>query len=284
MDYFKLHFFKEQSRDLHVQATIAFFEVIDGFTVEMDENSVRFNYLDPQLGLEARFLIMPKSQVRDIYTLNPKFLDLNFQLEVPIIAPDFFFEKMLGIAKRLVERFDYFTYHDSFEDVRPFKQDLIFRIFQMIKTKYLELNPSLLNEYVLVEKNKLQSIHRYINDMLILQKHYQSDDIYVPYYYFFLNQNKELKVAFEWKYDELTVIPAYVDYILLNRNFEINYIKFDEFFELADKYLEPVPGFIRDTYVVTKRNKRRINKILRSNKYSKFLEKLTKIDHTKLLD
>lgn len=284
MKFFRLHFFKRKTRDLHIQATIAFFEVIDGFTIEMDENSVRFNYVDPASKLEARFLIMPKSQVANIHSISPEFLDVNFQLEVATTSPDYFFEKMLGIAKKLIERFDFYVYHESFENVQVFKQNMIIRIFQMIKAKYLELNPTLQANYIMVEKSKLSSIYRYIDDMLSLQKHYNSSDTYVPYYYFFTNQNNELRIAIEWKHDSLTVIPAYVDYLIINRNHEVTFINFKEFFEMASKYLEAVPGFIKDTFVVTKKNLRRINKVLKSNKYTKLVEKLTKTTHNKLLD
>jgi len=284
LKFFRLHFFKRQSRELHIQATLAFFEVIEGFTIDMDENSVRFNYVDPKTKQTARFLIMPKSQVADIYNLSPEFLDLNFQLEIPTTSPDYFFEKMLKIAKRLVERFDYYVYHDSFENVLPFKYDMSLRIFQMIKAKYLELNPSIAGEFIKVDRSVLNDIYKYLDEMLSLQKHYNSSETYVPFYYFFTNQNNELKIAFEWKYDTLTVIPAHVDYLVLNKNHEVIFIKFDEFFELANKFLEPVPGFIKDTYVVPKKNLRRINKILRSNKYTKLIEKLTKTTHDKLLD
>ena len=76
MEKFRLHFFKEQTRQIDLKATIAFFESIDGFTIESDDKGLRFIYVDPMLKYEARFLIMQKSQVRDIYRLNPKYLDI----------------------------------------------------------------------------------------------------------------------------------------------------------------------------------------------------------------
>jgi len=87
MSLFNIHFFKEKSRKIDLEQLIAFFESIEGFHIEMDEKSVRLYYTHPRLQHESLFVITPKSQVPDIYRLSPKFLDLNFHLEMPILTP-----------------------------------------------------------------------------------------------------------------------------------------------------------------------------------------------------
>ena len=57
MAQFNIHFFKEKSRKIDLEQLIAFFERIEGITVEMDEKSVRFLYLHPRLGYEAKYVI-----------------------------------------------------------------------------------------------------------------------------------------------------------------------------------------------------------------------------------
>lgn len=284
MEKFQLHFFKEKSRDLDIAATIAFFEVIEGAEIETDERSVRINYKHPRLGFEARFLIMPKSQVKDIYRLSPRYLDLNFQLEIPLLSPDYFVEQMLSIVKRLIQKFDLFVYHELFEDVLPFKTDLVMKIFNLVKGRYLELNPKFLQTYSLVSKNKLNAVLRYIDENFELQKHYKEANTYVPYYYFLVNSDDHLRIAFEWKFDTLTVIPPFIDFIFLNRGNDVNIIKYEEFLEQTDKFLDDVPGFLKDTKVVPLKNLKKINKILKKNKFSKVLEALEKTDHYHLID
>lgn len=286
MDKFQLHFFKEKTRDLDIAATLAFFEVIEGVTIEMDERSVRIIYKHPRLGYEARFLIMPKSQVRDIYRLSPRYLDLNFQLELPILTPDYFAEHIFSIVKRLVDKFDLFVYQDYFDDVLPYRIDLVTKIFNVMKERYLELNPKLFSEenYILVPKHKLNAILRYMDDNFELQKHYREAKTYVPFYYFLVNGDGELRVSFEWKYDTLTVIPPFIDFIFLNRGDEVTIIKYDEFLNESNKYLDDVPGFLKDTKVVSTKQLRRVNRILKKKKFSKVHEVLTKVDHHLLID
>jgi hypothetical protein len=284
MDFFRLHFFKANTRDINIEAVIAFFEVIDGITIDDSNNRLVFNYVDPRLDLTCRFFFMPKSQVKEIYRLDPKYYDLNFQLEISTLAPDFFVEKVLQITKRLVDKFSLFVFHETFVDVLQYRRDLVMNIFMRIKQKYLELNPKLLNEYALVRKDKLHGILRYLNDIYELQKHYQQEETIVPFYLFMKMEDKSVKVAFEWKYDTLTVLPIYLDYIIVNKGNDSSIINADEFYEVAGKYLEEVPGFLKGTYVVPKKNLKKINKILKKYKFSKIKEAFEFIKHTKLID
>lgn len=284
MEKFRLHFFKENTREIDLKETISFFEAIEGFEIESDDKGLRFIFKDHILKYEARFLILPKSQVRDIYRLNPRFLDINFQLEIDILTPNYFFNKMIEIVKQLTERFNYYVYHETFENVLNFRRDLIVKVFSLLKERYLQLNPKLLNEYHLIKTDKLNNIFRYMEDNLELHKFYEQSNTYVPMYHFLINKENELKLAFEWKQNTLTVLPPNIDYIFVNRGNDMMMIKFDEFFDFANKYLEEVPGFIKNTYVVKEKSLKRINRILRRKKFSKVLDVFSNTSHTKLMD
>lgn len=284
MEKFRLHFFKENTRQIDLKETISFFEAIEGFKIESDDSELRFIYNDHTLNYQARFLIKQKSQVKDIYRLNPRFLDINFQLEISILTPNYFFEKMINIVKKLTDRFNYFVYHETFENVLNFRKDLIVKVFTLLKERYLQLNPKLLDTHYLIKTDKLNSVLRYMEDSLELHKFYQESNTYVPNYHFLVNKENEVKLAFEWRYNTLTVLPPNIDYIFVNRGNDMLMIKFDEFYDLAYRHLEEVPGFIKNTYVVKERSLKRVNKILRRKKYSKVLDVFTNIDHTKLID
>jgi len=284
LEKFRLHFFKENTREIDLKETISFFEAIEGFEIESDDKGLRFIFKDHILKYEARFLILPKSQVRDIYRLNPRFLDINFQLEIDILTPNYFFNKMIEIVKQLTERFNYYVYHETFENVLNFRRDLIVKVFSLLKERYLQLNPKLLNEYHLIKTDKLNNIFRYMEDNLELHKFYEQSNTYVPMYHFLINKENELKLAFEWKQNTLTVLPPNIDYIFVNRGNDMMMIKFDEFFDFANKYLEEVPGFIKNTYVVKEKSLKRINRILRRKKFSKVLDVFSNTSHTKLMD
>lgn len=285
MEFFKVHFFQEKTRYKDIEAITAFFEAIEGFEISMSEEMVRYDYTHPRLGYEASFIIMPKSQIEEIHRLNPRYLDLNFHLVLPTLSPDYFADKLFKIAGQLAERFNYYVYQSLFENVLPFKLDLLMKIFNLMKEKHLELNPLLLNnEYYLVSKDKLSSILRYIDDNLELHKHYQELKTYVPLYHCFVNEEYEVKLAIEWNDDTLTVLPPNLDYIFFKRNNETSIIRYDEVVERLSKYLQEVPGFIRNTLVFAEKSQRRVLRTMRRYKFSKVTDRLTKVDIKRLLD
>ena len=152
MSLFNIHFFKEKSRKIDLELLIHFFEEIEGMNVEMDEKSVRFKYTHPRLNYEALFIITPKSCVPDIYRLSPKFLDLNFHLEMPILTPDYVAKHLFELVKKVCDRFDFHIYNEMFEDVLPYKQEVVHKVFGMMKTAYIDKNPVLMSDYFILPK------------------------------------------------------------------------------------------------------------------------------------
>ena len=284
MSQFNLHFFKEKSRKIDLEQLIAFFEAIEGIRTEMDEKSVRFFYTHPRLSYDALFIITPKSQVPDIYRLSPKFLDLNFHLEMPILTPDYMVKHYLDIVKKICDRFDFHIYNEMFEDVLPFKMDVVLKVFDMVKDAYIHKNPVLLSDYHLLSKDKLHAIFRYSDDLLELQKYYQELETYVPKYHFLNTEKKKLVIGIEWKEHTLTVFPPYLDYVFYRINNEIKIVSFEELLPLIEKYLTDVPGFIKGTRVMTKKTAGKVYKIMKKTKFMKIEHTYTKESMKKLLD
>ena len=147
MAQFNIHFFKERNRNIDLEVLIQFFEGIEGFKVEMDNQSVRFLYTHPKLGHQAKFLITPKSQVPDIYRLSPKFLDLNFHLEMPLLMPNYIANQLFDLVKKICQRFDFHIYNEMFEDVLSYKQEVVMKVFKMLKQAYIDKNPVIMGNY-----------------------------------------------------------------------------------------------------------------------------------------
>ncbi|MFH0767104.1 MAG: hypothetical protein ABH890_06150 [Bacillota bacterium] len=284
MAQFNIHFFKEKSRKIDLELLIAFFEEIEGIKVEMDEKSVRFNYLHPRLPFEARFLITPKSQVPDIYRLSPKFLDLNFHLEMPILTPDYVAKHLFDLVKKVSERFDFHIYNEMFEDVLPFKMDVLQKVFNMLKEAYISKNPVILSDYHLLPKNKLYAIFRYLDDQVELQNYYKDLETYVPRYHFLTTEKKELVIGIEWREHTLTVFPPYLDYLFYRMGNEIKIVAYDEALPLFDKLLLDVPGFIKDTRVLPKKTASKVFKLMKKTKFSMTNHTFAKENIKHLLD
>jgi hypothetical protein len=284
MSQFNIHFFKEKSRKIDIDELVFHFEKIVGMEVEMDEQSVRFLYTHPNLGYKAMFCITPKSQVPDIYRLSPKFLDLNFRMEMPILVPDYLAKHMFELVKNVCDKYDFHVYNELFEDVLPFKMDVVFKVFSMIKEAYISKNPVLLSDYHMMPKDKLSSILRYLDDLLELQAYYQELDTYVPKYHFLIENSNRLAIGIEWKEHKLTVFPPYIDYLFYRDQEIIKVIKFDEAYALIEKYLQDVPGFIKGTKVIPKKLSKKVFKIMKKTKFTQYNHTFSKVDLRKLID
>lgn len=284
MSLFNIHFFKEKSRKIDLELLIHFFEEIEGMNVEMDEKSVRFKYTHPRLNYEALFIITPKSCVPDIYRLSPKFLDLNFHLEMPILTPDYVAKHLFELVKKVCDRFDFHIYNEMFEDVLPYKQEVVHKVFGMMKTAYIDKNPVLMSDYFILPKEKTQSIFRYVDDLFELQKYYQELDTYVPKYHVLSTEKKKLVLGIEWKEHTLTVFPPYLDYVFYRHQNEIKVVSYEELLPLIDKYVQDVPGFIKGTKVMSKKLASKVYKIMKKTKFTKVDHTFTKEHMKKILD
>jgi len=284
MSLFNIHFFKEKSRKIDLEQLIAFFEAIEGFHIEMDEKSVRLYYTHPRLQHESLFIITPKSQVPDIYRLSPKFLDLNFHLEMPILTPDYIAKHVFEIVKKVCDRFDFHIYNEMFEDVLPFKMDVVLKVFDMVKRAYITKNPILLSDYRIIGKEKLASMLRYLDDLGELQNYYKELDTYVPKYHFLVTEKKELVVGIEWKEHTLTVFPPHLDYVFYRLANEIKVISYEELYPLIEKYTMDVPGFIKGTKVIPKKTSGKVFRIMKKQKFMKISHTFQKESLKKLID
>jgi hypothetical protein len=284
MAQFHIHFFKEKSRKIDLDTLIQFFDDIEGVKTEMDEQSVRFLYTHPRLGHQAKFLITPKSQVPDIYRLSPRFLDLNFHLEMPLLTPNYIADHLFEIVKKICQRFDFHIYNEMFEDVLPYKYEVLSKVYHMLKQAYIDKNPVIMSNYFIMHTDKLHSIYRYLDDHYELQKYYQDLDTYVPPYHFLKTESKNLVIGIEFKEQTMTVFPPYLDYVFYRVHNEIKVLNALEVLEVLDKLIQDVPGFIKGTKVLPKKFMKKAHKTIKKHDFEKISHTFEKVDLKYLLD
>lgn len=284
MSQFHIHFFKEKTRKIDLEHLISFFEATEGVTVDVKDQSVEFIYEHPRLDYRALFIITPKSRVPDIYRLSPRFLDLNFHLEMPILTPDYLANHMFLMVKKVCDQFNFHIYNEMFEDVLAYKQEVVLKVFHMIKDAYMERNPVILKDYHKLPKAKLHDILRYADDIVELQIYYKDLDTYVPKYHV-LTQNKDAVVtAIEWKEQTLTVFPPHLDYVFYRMGNEIKVVMYSELEPLIQSLIMDVPGFIKGTKVIPKKTAKKVFSIMKKTKFTKVNYTFTKTQLRYLID
>lgn len=283
MGKFNLYFFKERSRAIDIDALIGFFDQYESITVEMDERSVRFKYLHPKLGYQAVFYITPKSQVPNIYALNPKYLEINFHFEIPILTPNYVVKQMIEIAKEVSERFNLFVYSEFFSDVLPFKSDTIFRAYSLVKNAYIEKYPHEAERFIYVSTEKLSAILRYLDEMIQLHNYYKDLNTYVPKYLLFKDGRKPI-FSVEWKEGELTVFPPYLDYVIYRVAGKLKMVAYEDFLNQNQKYLMDVPGFLKGTSVLTKKFSKKVHGSMKKVKFNTIEQQFMHLNLHELMD
>ncbi|CDR30841.1 Uncharacterised protein [Acholeplasma oculi] len=285
MSHFYLHFFKEKSRVLDMEEVIEFFDHFPGFDVEMDEKSVRFLYQHPHLGYPCTFYITPKSKVPNIQRLSPKYLEVNFHLELPIFTPTYVVKHIIHIVKKICDEFNLFVLSEMFQDVLEFNAERILRVFQMVKKAYLEKFPEKYKDFHFIKEEKLSGVLRYIDERDALQKYYKDLDIILPKYHFIEDENHEPFIAIEWKENTQVVFPPYLDYLLFNQtDGMIKVISYQEFLKNHDKHLQDVPGFLQGTKVIPKKTYKLLNKKAKKHKWEPVSKSFTKINLNAFMD
>jgi len=284
MALFNVHFFKEKTRKIDLEQLIAHFEHIEGVQIEMDDKSVRFKYVQPKLQYDALFIITPKSQVPDIYRLNPRYLDLNFHLEMNILTPEYVAKQIFEMVKTICDTFGFAIYNEMFEDVLVFKMDVLLKVYQMLKDAYIEKNPMLLSEHHRLPKEEVSAILRYLDDHIELQEYYKDLETYVPKYHFLTTEKKKLVLGIEWKEHTLTVFPPYIDFVFYRLSNEIKVIDTKELYPEIDKFLLDVPGFIKGTKVMHKKTAKKVYHVMKKHKFTKITHTFTKESVKRILD
>jgi len=285
LSQFYLHFFKEKSRTIDVEALINFFEKQAGFEVEIDQKSVRFIYTHPSLGYSAIFYLLPKSVVPNIQRVSPQYLDINFHLEVPILSPSYFMKAMIQIVKHLCDDFKLFVLSEMFNDALEFNENSIFKVFLMVKKAWIEKYPDQKEKYYFIREDKMNAILRYTDELEALQEYYEDLNTVVPKYYFIKDEQQNPYTAIEWEELTITVFPPYLDYILFHQKDGIlKVIDYKEFLAKHERILLDVPGFLPGTKVMTKKTLKKLSKSARKDKFNPVSKQFSKYHLHQLMD
>lgn len=291
MDKYVLHFFKEKTRKFDLEQMLSFFEEFPetkedpSNNEESDEFKIVYN--NPVLHTKAYFVLSKRSAVRDLHRLNPKFLDVNFRVEIPITTTAYASKFIFEIVKKLVEEFNFYIYNNLFKDINEFKYTTVVRAFELSKENFKEKYNYLLDNIYYCPEDKLNDILKYVHEQYDLQRYYHEQEIYVPNYYIVVDDDKNLYFTFQWQEGKLTVFPPHVDYIYYNiqSGSKTLLIPYHELIAKIEKLTTNVPGFIENTKVIiNKKNGKRAGRIIKKAKFTKIDKNLKRITFDQIID
>lgn len=287
MDKFVLHFFKEKKRDFDYERLLSFFEDVAETSVpdNMDQsNEFRIEYRHPVLKSKADFIISRKTAVKEIYKLDPQYLDVNFRLEVPLLMSNFSANMIFQIVKDLSKEFNFYCYNELFEDVLPFRLEVIMRVYEISKQHFKDKFGYLLDGYYYYPEQKLNDCLKYINEQYDLHRYYKEQNVIVPNYHVVVDDTDKVHFTMEWKENTRVVFPPHIDYIYYRYGLDTKILPFDEVMAKIAKFTENVPGFIENTKVIEAKKGKKIDKLLKKTKFTTIKSTLMRIDLERVVD
>jgi hypothetical protein len=176
-----LYFFSESRReaDLSFRVLEQFFTNQSDFVLKTENNNFIFTYDYKHLGYPVNFIITKKSITPDVYLIDSKYNDMNFHFEINIITPNYIFSKALEIIEKLVKLYNYKIFASPFKKVIDYDREFLLNYFIKSKQLFFTKNPSLYNNYLLVNQQLLTYVLYYEGKKEELEIHYKDEDIIV---------------------------------------------------------------------------------------------------------
>lgn len=287
MEMFKLHFFKEKTRELDYEKIFSFFQDIPEATVlpaSEDDLEVKILYRLPVVNLEAYFIISKKSTVQEIYKLSPQFLDVNFRFELSILTPNFNANLIFEVVERLVKTFNFYYFNSLLEDVMPYKKEVVLRTFEIAKLDFKEKHQYELGDYYYYPESKLKDCLKYVYEQYELHRFYKEQEVIVPNYKIVKDENEQIYFTIEWRENTKILFPPHIRYIYYYYGNEFKILPYDEVMAKLERFTISVPGFIENTKVIDVKNIKKVHKIVKKLKVTPITLSFKKVQLENIID
>lgn len=282
---YELFFFKENNRFIDIEELFRFLTFSQYISIETKSDEVLVRYFHPELKLEAVFHISKVSKVPDIYRLNPRYLDLDIYLTLDPTLPIFKVSIIMEIVKDLCHKFNFFVYNTLFEDVSPYRKDLIIKSYELFRSAYKEKYPMEFVNFNYIPKEKLNDILKYIYERQDLIRYYEHDNLYFPPVSFIKGDTSgKIYNRVELVDDVEFVFPPQTDLVFYNQGGYLKVIYYDELLSVIEKYVSDLAGFGHNTKVLDKNGIKKIKKIIAKTKFSEVCDTFKNIDIDEVID
>lgn len=261
-----IHFFRKNSLEkLDYARILEHFETLANFKIFYSDDFVEIAYSDIEFGFTYRYLITKQSRVTKIYDLNPKYTNVNFLLEMPIMIPIFLAKEILTVAQKICKTFELDIYHTGIKDIEPF--NLVDMLVLFEKTRSQQIEEKGLQGKITFDNEKLNVICKYQRSVDSLKEHYRHA-VDVGYCTPIYNENdKSSGISYRWKVGNPAVFPPYVDYIYVEDEVgDVMLVPRADFYRILQRLFTEIKTFLPDLYVLKEKQARSAKKEYRKLK------------------
>ncbi len=281
---YELFFFKENTRKYDVQELVEFLLEDECMSIAEHEDKLSLNYSNNLVKLDYNLHFTKASRVPDIARLNPKYLDLDFYVEFDVLLPMFKVDLIINLVEKICNRFGFSIYHVWFEDVTNFRRNIIQASYDKVRMSYKEQFSHEYQPLNYVHKDKLNGYYKYTLDAKATNEYYNNQYLFLNVYFAKNQNNNQVKLITELNLECSTIIPPYVDILVIDLHGKKEYYDYNQVFELISKFTKEFPGFVGNTKMIEEKNIKKISKILNKMKVSPITDRIEKISEESLVD
>lgn len=278
------YFFKEHTRLYDKADILAFFQGIPEFRLQMNEKEYHLIYVNTILDFTAKFIIAEKSVVPNIQKLNPSYYDINIRLEIPLLLPTYKANLLFTVCQELCQKFKFFIYNELFEDISPFRRNMLVQAFNEVKKAYKLKYEEEFLEYRKAPAAVLENVYDYIVHKNTILEKYKSERVNALDY-LYLGLKGDRNVLFAVRYDGFApfIMPPHVDYIIYYDR-EVRYIKASELFAKCGKMLKAADTNVFGVTYVTLKDMAKLRKILKKARFTFVPDTFVDVEEYSILD
>ncbi len=281
---YELFFFKENSRSYDVEELMNLILSDSNFSMRNSADKVTLVYSNRIVKLDYTLNFTKSSRVPDIARVSPKYLDLDFYVEFDVLLPMYKLNLIINTVEKICKAFGFSIYHVWFEDVTPFRRNIIQASYDKVRVSYKEQFPMEYQPLNYVHKDKLEGYYRYTLEGKATSEYYNNKYYFLDLY-FAKNLNiNTVKLVTELKLETSTIIPPFVDIIVIEKDGKKDYYDYNEFLPLISKFTKEFPGFVGNAMMFDEKSVKKINKIVSKMKLKPLTDRIEKITEESLVD
>lgn len=267
MQPFRLYLFKEKGLKIRKIDIYNFFLEYQEVTAEKIDNTLlKLTYVNSAVGCTFEVHLCESLMVPQISKLDSSYLSLSAYIEIPITTPDFSADKIFEIIKKMSARLSICLYNPMFENIIPFRSNVVRRAFNTFKEGFKKNCAEKYNSFYIMDKTKLTACLQYQDQQYDVQIYFkESGNMIKAPNCLFLENNYRPYIAIEWDENEEIMFPPRLDFIyyITSEGVTIYYAK--DFLDAINKLLVPFTGVIGAKIIYAK-NLKKVKKCMKKGK------------------
>ncbi|MCR5786439.1 MAG: hypothetical protein K6G28_01900 [Acholeplasmatales bacterium] len=280
---FRYYFLKEGNRVYDKSELITFLKANPYIRLEDEGMIKKAIYHNPNLKLDATFVFNNKSIIERIERLNPKYLDLNIYVEIPVLTNTYKVNRIIDIIQEICFRFDFAVYNEYFEDVSKFDRSLLVSVFNLVKKAYKKRYEDEFVAYSKINPDLLDNIYAFLDNKAQIET--ETDLKALNYVFLRENDTRNAYTCLDLTFDQGFLIPPACKLARYIKDGKYVVISYEELIKKIGKYCKNVTNLsslnvlaVEDKYV------RKINKVLTKTNFDKVIVPLSEVELDQILD